>query len=367
MKNNLIRLIISLLFFLILAFGGFGNLYIIEIAGLAVSGILFLTQFYSKKDYKFPKQTNIFLIFIACQLVSLIWSNNIFNSIEYIVLFISSFGFWIFFYNSDNFYKKYLIKIIPILGILFFLSFFFTSVIELPFLKKFIPENTCTLYSPYTMEHNHLGDFWAIISLIYIVGFLTKQRFMYILGISFGLFVLVFSQSRSALMGILVSLYLFLINKNFSKETKKYFKLIVLFLILIFLIISAGKVTFFSRPYYIQAIISLFKNPLGVGMGNFKYISSNITTFNFATSSAAKAHNIFFEVTSGLGILSISFIVFFVSAFREALKKKNYNLPLLIFILITVNFSFDVTYAIPTMLWLWFSTLGIALSESVKS
>lgn len=364
MKNNLVKPIICLLIFSLLMLGGFGNFYTIEIAGFAISLILFLIQFNSKKDFKFPKQTSIFLIFIACQFISLLWSKNIFNSIEYIVLFIGSFGFYIFFYNSDSFYKKYLIKIIPILGILFFIAFFFTEIIKLPFLTTLIPKNTCTLYSPYTKEHNHLGDFWAITTLILIVGFLIKKKFIYILGISFGLFVLVFSQSRSALMGILVSLYLYLTNKDLPKEIKKYFKLIIFFLILIFIIVSAGKVTIFSRPYYIQAIISLFKNPLGVGMGNFRYVSSNITALNFATSSAAKAHNIFFEVTSGLGILSIPFIIFFILAFKEVLTQKNYNLPFLIFILLTVNFSFDVTYAIPTMLWLWFSTLGISQSKN---
>lgn len=363
MENKSVRIIICILLFLLLFLGGFGNFYIIEIAGFAISLILSLTQFYSKKDFKFPKQTSIFLIFIACQFISLLWSKNIFNSIEYIVLFISSFGFWIFFYNSDNYYKKYLIKIIPILGILFFIAFFSTEIIKLPFLTTLIPKNTCTLYSPYTETHNHLGDFWAMTTLILIVGFLIKRRFIYIFGISFGLFVLVFSQSRSALIGILVSLYLYLVNKDLTKELKKYFKFAIFFLVLIFLIISAGKVTVFSRPYYIQTVISLFKNPLGVGMGNFRYVSSNITALNFAASSAAKAHNIFLEVTSGLGILSIPFIIFFILAFKEAIKNKNYNLPLLIFIFLTVNFSFDVTYAIPTMLWFWFSTLGISQSK----
>lgn len=362
MEKRAAKTIISVLLFLLLFLGGFGNFYIIEIAGLTISSILVLTQFYLKKNFKFPKQTSILLIFIACQLISLLWSKNIFYSIEYIVLFIGSFGFWIFFYNSDNYYKIYLIKIIPILGILFFIAFFFTEIIKLPSLINLIPKNTCTLYSPYTKVHNHLGDFWAIITLILITYFLKKRKFIYILGISFGLFILVFSQSRSALMGILISLYLLLINKDFPKEIKKYFDLIIFFLFLIFIIVSSGKGTFLSRPYFIQAIVSLFKNPLGIGMGNFRYISSNIKVFNSTITGAAKAHNIFFEITSGLGILSLPFIAFTILSFKEVFSKKNYNLPLLILILLTVNFSFDVTYAIPTMLWLWFAVLGLSQS-----
>lgn len=348
------------LIFIIFFLGGLGSFFSIEIAGLIISGILFLTTLGLNKPFKIPKNAYLLIIFISLQFISLFWTKNILNSIEYIILFLASLGFWLFFYNSDDFYKKYLIRIIPVIGILFFLLFLFTNLTKLPFITKLIPENCCTLYSPYSENHNHLGDYWSIVILVLLNNLLNTNSLLRLVYLFTGFLILFISKSRSAVVGILIPLYFFL-DKKITKEKKKYIDYLFIFLFLTLFIVSLNKVTIFSRPYYIQAIISLLKNPIGIGMGNFRYITSEIPGFIFTSSFAAKAHNIFFEVTSGLGVLSIPFFVFFIQSVRETIKnkKKQNSIFSLILLSLSINFFFNVTYAIPTMLWLWFSTLGI--------
>ena len=152
----------------------------------------------------------------------------------------------------------------------------------------------------------------------------------------------------------------------FKKEHKK--KLITIILVSFFLLIILAafkKTTLFSRPYFLQGIVGIYKYPLGVGVGNYKIITLDRTTNIFrATSFSPMAHNIIIEIISGLGIFAISFIFWLVEVINYVFKKNNNNNNLwaAVFLGLSINFLFDFTYFIPTMVWLWLISLGFALS-----
>ncbi|MFH1970856.1 MAG: hypothetical protein ABIJ05_00525 [Patescibacteria group bacterium] len=363
MLNKSFEYITYLIIFIILLFGGIANLYIFEIIGFLFSSILFLIILYKKKNMLYPPGSLVFIFFISFQLISLIWTKNIFNSIEYLLLFLSSLFLNIFFYNFNQLKTKNIESIIIILGIIFGILFIFTQIIPIPFLIKILPDTCCSLYTPYSNNHNLIGDYWVLITVIGIYRYIYKQSLKNILLISISLTFTILSQSRSAFLSLLVALYLIFNNQEFPKKIMRYIKIFIYLILGIFIFLSMGKTTIFSRPYYFQGIFSLFKNPMGVGMGNFRELTKN-SEFGLSTlagSSAAKAHNIFLEVFSGIGFFGISFILWLLVSLKGVIRnveKVNF-LYLLIFVAISVNFFFNVTYAIPSMLWIWFISLAI--------
>lgn len=367
LTTNIILIILSILFFL----GGLGDFFLIQVIGFIISGIFFIIILAEKEKFKYPFEIIYLIFFIAFQLISLIWTKNVYNSLSYIVLFISSLGFFIFFYNYPKDLNRYISFVIPLIGLGYLALYIFTVIFKMPLLAKLIPENCCTLYSPYTFEHNHIGDYWSIVLLVSFYNIVTKNKnIIFFIWLFLSIPIIIISQSRSAIIAVAFSLFYAYKNTEIKPEFKNYIKIGLIVLSIIFLITSFGKVTLFSRPYYFQAIASIFKYPFGVGMGNFIKVSTNsILDSFFLKKNAAKAHNIIFEVITGLGVLSAPFILWFINTLRKINKKYKTkpNLFALLSILITVIFMFDMCYAIPTPLWLWFSFIGMSLNSSFEN
>ena len=170
---------------------------------------------------------------------------------------------------------------------------------------------------------------------------------LFIIGIS----MVLMSFSRSAILSLIVgSLYIY--YKSDRMKIPQWATITILLLsAFIFLYFGIFKTTLLSRPYIFESIASLIKYPLGIGVGNFNKIS--------VESSAT--HNVILEFVTGMGILSAIFIVWLLKVYKS-LKEVCVNvLYTAMFLAIFVNFLFDVTYTIPTMNWLLFSTLALTI------
>ena len=90
---------------------------------------------------------------------------------------------------------------------------------------------------------------------------------------------------------------------------------------------------------------------------------------NFSSfySETAWTHNLVLEIISGLGIFSTIFIVWLFNVFKTFLHKDSPIPYEALFLAIFVNFTFDITYIIPTMLWLWFTAFALAPHQSKKT
>jgi hypothetical protein len=247
--------------------------------------------------------------------------------------------------------------------ILILTGLFFTLLFIINTLSGRAALNSLSLYLPGFKDyiHNHLGDLWSLILITAIYRLLKKFSRLDFVFVVLGTIILLFSQSRSAYMGFGLGLvYLFITFKNLHKIKKWLYLGLVLFTLL-FLYSSISKPILGSRPYYQQAILAIYDHPLiGTGVGSFGAITKD-PKYDRIYDHANVVHNIILEMLLGLGIMGVIFCIWVFKIYRLNLKKnqpKNIILNLSLIVL-GVNFFFDYTYVIPTMLWLWFIALGL--------
>jgi hypothetical protein len=298
----------------------------------------------------------VFLFFFG---LSILWSRRPHNTIEELLPFISGGLLWLFFYNQKASFGSYLSKIIIILGVIFGIMFFYNYIFgnELAYPRS--------IHLPYVanLKHYNIGDFWTVVLVVCLYSLMQKRNRYFSLILSlFGILILILSLSRSAYLSLYVGgLFLMLFQKN-ANQYKKLLIILSLALVGFFIFAGLQKPILYTRQYYFQGILGLINNPFGVGAGNFDLISMDESNHIFGfTHFSRYAHNIFLEIFSGMGVFGLFFIVWFLIILSDLLRKPRSRLLYkAIFFALAANFFFHSTYLIPTMLWLWFITLGLA-------
>lgn len=313
------------------------------------------------KLFRLPPTSFHFLIFLSLFAISFIWSKNVQESFVQFSFYIFGYIFWFVGYNLKNKLKKFDVLVI-ILGVIFGLL----AILNL-FGNRINDVNSLSLikYAVAPLHHHHIGDYWAVILIILALKFVSSKKRALLFIIFFGLYLLMLSLSRSAYVALaLGSMFCMFKLKNFRIPIFVFLMIISLAL---FLYAGTKKSTISAHQgYLVQGIIGTLRNPLGIGVGNFKYLSKDPQN-NLAgiTGGSSAAHNIVLEMFAGMGFLGISFLVWLIktlkSLIRSRLEQKLIHQAA--FITLTVNFMFDYTYQIPTLLWLWFAFLGLSQSK----
>lgn len=354
---NIFFLFLTILLF----FGGLGIKTEIVLYTGAILGLLMLfTIWRLGKKLKFPNGTLLYVLFISIFLTSLFWSRSRILSFRYLILFIAGGFFWIVAFNLKNKFKSLFEKILIFLGILFGTITIGDQIFTLePLRQKFL-----SLVTPFTENHHHIGDFWIVVLLLTIHKVLHKKRYLYATLFLPGIYLLFISQSRSAYIALIVGIVLVFSNKNLLEKQKRFFISALVFVAALFLIIGTQKSILASRPYYLQAINSLIRHPLGVGVGLFGSVSTECSWC--PRSFSIFTHNLILEMLVGIGFLSLAFVFWLGKMVVDIVNTKTLRVSLYraLFIALLVNFLFDFTYFIPTTLWLWFVTLGFVQSET---
>lgn len=342
----------SLTFFMGL---GFNSIFYIELS--LVLGIIFLTPIYFLRRINYPEGFTEYKIFILIGIVSLAWSIDPKRSTYYIILFLAGGVFWLLFFNLKKEVGFYLGKLIILVGIMFATSYFYD------FITGVIKYNSLSLYLPVGLgrNHNHIGDFWILPSLIILDKLTSKSKVLwYLFLIPATLYILTISYSRSAYLA-LVTAGLYLLNAKTEFPKKKLFTFVIVAAsLLLFLYSGLRKSVLFSRPYLEQVVQEISDNSYGVGLGNFGIIS--LRSVSSPDLYSAYTHNIFLEMIIGLGVYGFVFVYWFWKVAKNIFwgKGKSDYLFKALWLALTVNFIFDYTYFIPTMLFLWFALLGLA-------
>ena len=348
---------------LLFIIGGLGvEVQLVQYFSVFAGALLLLIFIGIKRKITLPPRFIIYFLFLIIFLLnSITISQNEKDSLEYLSLFLGGGLFWISAFNLKKELIQWFDKLIVILG-LFFGSMYFINY----FLgdSNLVKPWSLYLQSNAYLNHNHIGDLWAIV--LTIVGFYlvknSKKLYLW-LFIPLGFYLLLISQSRAALVSLAVGFGYLAYVEEWIRKYKKVFIVLAMIVAGLFLYLGAAKSILESRPYFAQSIVGLWRNPQGVGMGNFREISkdpgNHILGF-WGFSSVA--HNIVLEVLSGLGILGFVFVYWLYKALSDLLSdesKKNI-LYKSVFFALTANFLLDSTYFIPTMLWLWFVVLGLS-------
>ena len=324
---------------------GTSNLYENYTLPLSIASIFILLGCWLIRGIKInlPKNYILYLVFLVfLSIHTAIYGGKI----VYIFLFLSGGLYWITVYNLRVTISKYFFNFLILLGIIM------AGITAGSLALGLTYSNANSLFLPAEKGslHNHLGDLWAIIITGVIYKAIQKFHIWQIPLIALGVIIIAFSLSRSAILALVVgTMYTY-----WQSTTKKMPKWILITTIgiasIIFIFSSSFKTTLFSRPYVGESIGSLIKYPFGIGIGNFVKASHESTS----------AHNVLLEIVSGMGIYSIIFIIWSIKVLRSLVTSKNNVMYMALLLAISVNFLFDTTYIIPTMLWTWFSVLGLS-------
>lgn len=353
-KKLLVFLFLALLF---LGGTGFENL-LVGILGVALGTVLLLLNHFVFQKTVFPKGFSLYLLFLLFLVFSEFYRGNLVFGLKYLLLFVGGGLFWVSFFNLKSFISKKFHYSVVILGILFALVAFYYSVSGQTWASPW------GLIGPYSKLHHHLGDYWVLV-VIAAFWFMRKGIRLWHIGLLIlSALILFFSLSRSAYTALLGGGAFLLFKSQAFKDKRKILisSLVFLIVVLFFGYTEFLKPALFSRPYYIQGVLGFFNNPLGVGMGNFRKISLDPAYHIWVmTGYSSVAHNIFLEVLVGTGVFAIPFFLWFYQALKDVFKVKSkletfYSAS---FLALTINFFFDSTYLIPTMIFLWFILLAL--------
>ncbi|OGM15244.1 hypothetical protein A2V56_04110 [Candidatus Woesebacteria bacterium RBG_19FT_COMBO_42_9] len=359
--EKITNLLILILFGTLLIFGGLGiNALLAAQIGLVLGFLIILWVYLKNHKIEFPRGSLLYLIFLFFFAASVLWADQKSLIWQNFLLFLVGGVFWLGFHNLGQKFKKIFFWLVIFLGAVFGMLFLAEQVLPGNALKPY------TLYLPvgFQRNHNHLGDLWAL-TLIALTYLFVKERKWWNLPLGvLGIYFLGVSLSRSAYASLLVGLTYLFYQFGWLKKFKSIFLALLAITAGLFLYAGSLKSVLSSRPYFVQAIRGLSKYPFGVGVGNFSVISTDPQIAGEgAKHFSSLTHNLILEITTGLGIFGFVFIAWLIFIVKDLLSSKRggeTGVFEAIFFALLANFMFDYTYVIPTMLWLWFTMLGLA-------
>jgi hypothetical protein len=337
-------------FLVLIVIGSIGILKHISIPLALTLGFFYLgIKLVSGTQINFPRHFKLYTLFLLTLLIHSLFFDG---KIVYFWMFLSGGLFWLIAFNNLSILNNWLLYFSLIFG---FLMAATSIILKLNGVYFMSPDN---LFLPLEnwVQHNHLGDLWAIILIPVIYKLVKKIDYKYIIILLVGIAIIATSSSRSAIFALAAGTVLLLTGLSedaaVSKQAfliKKRLNIILFFLGGVLIYFSLSKSIFASRPYFYEAILGTLVHPLGNGIGNFGLI----------TNSTNIVHNLVLEVLLGLGIFSFIFFIWLYKIFGQltSLPIKNpamYAMWLGFF----VNFFFDSTYVIPGMLWFSFLLLA---------
>lgn len=324
-----------------------------------IAGFVYLIK--NKVKLSIPKNFYWMFAFSLILFVYLPFMEDVTKPLYYALTFELSIFYWLLFYNLKEGSKilKILIYSTAVIASLIYIASFINP--------KIIKISELYFLESQTGRHYQAGNLWAF-TLVLVAAKLGKKMKLKLLSLAVtGLLFIIISQARSAYVALaagVFSLYKHLIYK--SKEVKSVITIVLVMLSVLFISASINKSALFSRPYFKQSVESFTKYPFGIGMGNFTKISLK---YFEETGDPGKfsvyTHNIYLEALSGVGILSIPFLVFLILSVTGSLKRSGVWSSL--YIAMFISFMFDTSYTIPGLIWIWFMVYGASQRKTEDS
>jgi hypothetical protein len=355
---------VNFLFFSLLFLGSWGwQGQAVEIPLVLMSVFLLVVWLVAKQKVpQIPQTYYLYGLVLALMTISLWWSIDPEQGAWWLMLYASGGLIWLIGHGFKEKLEQWLAPGLVWLTVGLGLLWLVTEVGGRNFLG--FGSQSLIIWGSAFHNHNHLGDV-AALALLVIVRWLLNGKSKWWLVLGFGFSGLVWmSLSRSAYLSLMVGLWFLGKQVANLKARRHLLHALYVLIALGFVIASMEKGIVRNRDYWIQAIVGVVAKPLGVGMGNFETFSRGqeyqvmgLDGFSFVT------HNIGLEFMSGLGVFSLIFISWLVVVARQVLNQQQ-KLMAILWMALTINFVFDSTYQIPTMVWLWFLFLaGVLGSE----
>ena len=234
---------LGLLGFSLLLVGLGRQLFLVKLVGVVVTGLTFLIIKLIKNKIAFPKYFRLWLVFLLILSLSFFWTKNTVASFEEWLLFLAGTGFWVIGFNLKKELRKHLWLILISLGLVFggIWGYF-------QWVRGDLPVVPFSLWGHYSNYKNHLmlGDYWSGVLGILLVKLIKKPRSVFLwMLLSLGGYFVIISQSRAALVGLMVGVGYLASKNQFIKE--KVFKWIGIGLVCMFFWMAMTKSTLLVR------------------------------------------------------------------------------------------------------------------------
>lgn len=324
---------------------------------------LSLSLLRTKRKLATPPGFGYLVTFNAILFISILWTENVVGSVIFNLIFLeaSFFYFWAYnFFEKGNFRLAGYVLVPTTLYTIFHVFSLITGLDLYFFFSHFYDIQNKT-------GHFHLGDMLALSGIVFAYLFLDRKRFVYPFFVLAVLFLMSQMFSRSAFLTLGSGVVFF---TTYKKGLGRTFLITLMVTSLVaFVALSQDKSVLFQRPYFVQSILGFFERPQGYGMGNFGLVSTNFTTGIAGYSDfSTYTHNIFLEILTGIGVFSLPFFLWFYKNAKIVLVSgvPEVLLPGALFIALTVNFLFDMSYTISGLVWFWFYFLGVVVGGANK-
>lgn len=351
------------LFFIAILFVGSLGIYLLsfQLFVLILLAIFSFWIFLKRKGVSIPKYFVLYLFFLLVMQVHALTIGNNLESLSFFLTYLIGGIFYLFFANK-RYNNGFIGRLILSLGFLLGIAYFVNTYVLHGTIYEWSLFSSTSLYK----NHNHIGDLWSMVLIVAVYLGISKKRNYYFLFLIPGLYFLLISLSRSAYLSLLVGLLIIILKTRLS--VKKWIGPMLIFAVLLFFYAGYFKTTLYARPYYVQAIAGFLDHPNGVGIGRFGTISSNSKYWLFGMSGFSfYTHDILLEFLSGMGFYGTVFIIFYFLSLIRALSRNVFVLQQALFASLSVNFLFDTTYFVPSMVWIWFILLGQIMGQSKKT
>ena len=328
-----------------------------------VGVVVFLWVVIWRRRNIIPNQLFGYLIVLLLMGIALLWCENKELVYKNLIMFLIGGGWMYLGYvinEKEKGVERKLAWMITVLGLgwmmIFLWNEFFVEGVR-------IGSRGLVWWGTHTKDHHHLGDWWAllVLSQLWILKSVksVKKKYLNLLLILSGIVWIYFSRSRSAIVSVIGG-SMFLFGSKLGKE--KIYKWMVCLLVLVFIFLGLSKPTFLNRQYWLQGVVGWWRNPFGVGMGNFGRVSADVRNHVFGLNEySSVAHNVFLEFLVGMGVFGLVFWWWVVKNVVEPFMMGKVKSSLIsgLVLALGINFMFDMTYLVASMWWLFMFLLGL--------
>ncbi len=354
------------MFLIVLGFfvwAGLGEyLFWTHLAGVIIGLLLLLIALVRKKKFRLPKGWLKYLLFLVILEALVFVDGNQRDSFTYWLLLLSSGLFWVLSFNCQKEIRTHLSKAVISLGLVFSGMYVFFNHLREPSI------NAWSLYLPtsHYFNHNNIGDLWSVVMVGVLYKLVVDKKVWKWLWLLIGVVMLGVSQSRSAYLGLVVGVCYLLYRLEWGRKYKKIGGAVIGLGVALFVITGAFKTTLGARDHYVQAVVALWKHPLGVGLGNFGEISGSPSYhLKYFTDYSDVVFSWPLEMMVSMGWLGLIFIWWFIEQIELVISSNDKSLVMYqaMFLGLTVNLIFNLSYYVPSLLWLWFVLLGVSAKD----
>lgn len=352
-------------------YGGVGGAIPDEVwvigSGLIAVGLLVMS-YWNGFRLSIPPYWWGLIIFLGLWLISYLWLPITMISISYWGLWLTAAGWWVLAYSWRIEWRKEMDKAVLVIGLIFG-GLYLLSILGI-ISNTYFGFGSLVVADSANKNHFHWGDWWMLVVILEGVKYYRYRAKKDLFIIVIGLVIVFLSESRSALLGLLIALWLSGPWLGSKKSVYIWRRWLMAGLLLGIAVWGSFKGVFHSRLYFIQAIEGIIEHPLGVGMGRFYMISrfSNLAggvfrEFSFYT------HNLWLEFMVGLGVWAVWFVAWYgVVVYKAISGARSWSVKTFALALIAlgVNFALDTTYMIPSMILIFFVLLGLTQEMGIE-